>query len=132
MVERIGVRIFQNVWFARFASRERIDARTLVEAVRRAERGQIDADLGGGVIKQRVARSGQGRSGGYRTLLFYRRGDRAVFVFGFAKRDRENISTSDLADLKQAARVTMGLSSPALDRLVEAGKLLEIVDDETD
>ena len=62
-----------------------------MEAVGRAGRGLIDADLGGGLIKQRVARGGQGRSGGYRMVLGIRVKDRAVFVFGFAKNDMDNI-----------------------------------------
>ena len=57
----------------------------LRDAVVRAEKGQIDADLGGDVIKQRIARPGQGKSKGYRTIIFFRRGARAFFVYGFAK-----------------------------------------------
>ena len=80
-------RILLNRWFQRFASKERISSAALIEAIDRADRGLIDADLGGGVIKQRVARPGQGRSGGYRTLILFRVGRRAVFAFGFAKSD---------------------------------------------
>ena len=54
------------------------------------EAGKIDADCGG-VIKQRIARSGQGKSGGYRTVILYRKGDKALFVYGFPKNERENI-----------------------------------------
>ena len=75
----------------------------LREAVQRAESGLIDADLGGGVIKQRVARAGKGKSGGYRTLILFRQGDRAIFAFGFAKSAQANISRADLALLKDAA-----------------------------
>lgn len=72
---------FKTRWFARFARRERIDDRSLIEAVERAERGLIDADLGGGLIKQRVARPGKGRSGGYRVIVAYRIRSRAVFLY---------------------------------------------------
>ena len=65
----IAVRIFKTRWVARFSRRERIEDRSLLEAILRAERGIIDADLGGGIIKQRVARPGQGRSGGFRMLV---------------------------------------------------------------
>jgi hypothetical protein len=75
----------------------------LREAIERAERGTIDADLGGGLIKQRVARQGQGRSGGYRMMIAYRAKDRAVFLFGFAKNERENISTDELLFLRKVA-----------------------------
>jgi hypothetical protein len=63
----------------------------LCEAVERAESGLIDANLGGGLIKQRVARLGQGRSGGYRAVVAYRRLGRAVFLYGSAKNERDNI-----------------------------------------
>lgn len=85
------MRIFKTKWLRRYARRERIADHRLREAIERAESGLVDADLGGGVIKQRVARDGQGRSGGYRMLIAYRAGDRAVFLYGFAKRERENI-----------------------------------------
>ena len=85
------VRIFKTKLFARFARRERIKDGDLCEAVERAERGLVDADLGGGVIKQRVAREGQGRSGGYRALLAFRSREITVFVYGFAKNDRDNM-----------------------------------------
>lgn len=101
----------------------------LIEAVARAERGLIDADLGGGVIKQRVARPGAGRSGGYRTLLFFRAGDRAIFAYGFAKNRRDNVSEDEMAVLKEAAGVALRWRPEELDRLVDTGVLMEIDDD---
>lgn len=97
-----------------------------MEAIVRAERGLVDADLGGGVIKQRVARAGQGRSGGYRTLILFRQDDRAIFAFGFAKSRQENISQADLAVLRQAADEALGWSEDDMDRLVATGALVEI------
>jgi hypothetical protein len=73
------MRIYKLKAFARFQRRERITDRALAKAVQSAERGLVGANLGGGLIKQRVARPGQGKSGGYRTVVVYRRGDRAVF-----------------------------------------------------
>lgn len=94
--------------------------------MQRAESGLIDADLGGGVIKQRVTRPGRGKSGGYRTLILFRQGDRAIFAFGFAKSAQANISKADLALLKEAATEVLGWSDKELDRLVKAGTLVEI------
>ena len=98
----------------------------LWDAIDRAERGLIDADLGGGVIKQRVARPGEGKSGGYRTLILFRQGDRAVFAFGFAKNAQANISKADLAMLRKASTETLGWSEVELDRLVGSGVLVEV------
>jgi hypothetical protein len=80
------VRIFKIKWLVRCARRQRIDDASLKEAIERADRGLIDADLGGGIIKQRVARAGQGRSGGHRMLVAYRVSSRAVFLYAFAKK----------------------------------------------
>ena len=125
-------RIFKNGWFERFARKERIDDSALRDAVQRAESGLIDADLGGGVIKQRVARAGQGKSGGYRTLILFRHGDRAIFAFGFAKSAQANISKADLALLRDAATEALGWSGEELDRLVASGTLVEIEDGNDD
>ena len=95
------MQIFKTKWLVRFARRERITDRSLGEAIDRAARGLIDADLGGGIIKQRVARQGQGRSGGYRTLIAYRAGARAVFLYAFAKNERENIDPDELLTLRE-------------------------------
>lgn len=100
--------------------------------MQRAETGLVDADLGGGVIKQRVARAGQGKSGGYRTLILFRQGDRAIFAFGFAKARQANISKADLAVLKEASSEALGWSGEELDRLVMSGALVEIEDGNSD
>ena len=84
------MRIFKTKWMVRFMRRERIADESLKEAIERAGQGLIDADLGGGLIKQRVARSGQGRSGGYRMIVAYREESRAVFLYAFAKNERDN------------------------------------------
>ncbi len=70
--------------------------------------GIVDADLGGHVIKQRVARPRQGRSCGYRTLVAYRSETRAVFLFGFAKNEPENIDDDELKNLQKAAAEMLG------------------------
>lgn len=98
------------------------------EAIERAENGLVDADLGGGVVKQRVARDGGGKSGGYRTLVLYRQGDRAIFAFGFAKSAQANISKVDLAILRDAATEAFRWSDVELDRLVISGAFVEIDD----
>ena len=120
------MRVFKNTWFQRFSRKERITDAALCDAVARAERGQIDADLGGGVLKQRIARPGAGRSGGYRVILLFRAGDRALFVYGFAKSDRDNISDDELAAFRQLAAEVLALSQEQLDALVAIGRFVEV------
>lgn len=122
------MRIFKNAWFERFARKQKLQDKALREAVQRAEQGLIDADLGGGVIKQRVARPGRGRSGGYRTLILYRQAHRAFFVYGFAKSDQANISDAEEAAFKRAARHILGLTDEQLAMLIQNGQVSEIND----
>ena len=94
---------FKTKAFARFADREGLEDAAVCEAVRRARRGLIDANLGGSVIKQRVARKGGGRSGGFRTILLFRQGELAFFVYGFAKSSRENLRRDELETFRLLA-----------------------------
>jgi hypothetical protein len=124
------VRILMTKWFRRFARKEHLADEMLLDAVRRAERGQIDADLGGGVIKQRVARRGQGRSGGYRTLLLYRSRNRAIFAFGFAKSRKADLEPDELEAYRELAKAYLAQAEHAIDKYVADGTLTELIDDE--
>lgn len=126
MLRATRVRIFKNAWFERFVRKQKIPEAALREAVRRAEQGLIDADLGGGVIKQRVARPGQGRSGGYRTLILYRQAHRAFFVYGFAKSDQANISVAEEAAFKKAAHHILNLTDEQIAALIRNGQFWEV------
>jgi len=90
----------------------------------------VAAELGGGVIKQRIARSGQGKSGGFRTLIVFRAGTRAIFVHGFAKSEKANIEKDELVALKKLAAELLGYDDKTLARVVASGVLLEVKCDE--
>jgi hypothetical protein len=124
------VRIFKTKWMVRYARRERIAGSSLREAVERAGHGSIDADLGGGVIKQRVARGGQGRSGGYRTLIAYRAGTRAVFLYAFAKNERENIDPDELLTLREIGAGWLRADAQRIVHALEEGILQEVTNDD--
>jgi hypothetical protein len=99
-------------------------------AIERAEQGLIDADLGGGLIKQRVARRGHGRSSGYRMIVGYRVKDRAIFLFGFAKNMRENLEDDELLSLREKAEIWLATNGAKLQKEIEVGNLQEIKDDQ--
>ncbi|GAB6392435.1 MAG: type II toxin-antitoxin system RelE/ParE family toxin [Treponematales bacterium] len=119
------MRRFKDKSFARFARRARISDDDLLNVIAELEAGQIDADLGGYVYKQRVARRGGGKRGGYRVLLFFKSGERIIFYDGFAKSSLDNIKDNDLMLYKRAAKYLMGLTDEHLDALVLAGKYVE-------
>ena len=123
------MRIFKSKWFIRFAKNERITDAKLRESIENAEKGLIDADYGDGVIKQRIARPGEGKSGGYRSIILFRKGERSFFVYGFAKSERNNIDKSDERDFKELAAILLNASDEQLADLVESGKYQEVQDD---
>ena len=126
------MRIFKNKWFIRYARKEKIDDTALCESIGRAEKGLIDADLGGGLIKQRVARHGEGRSSGYRTIVAFRKGDKSFFIYGFAKNELDNISASDLLLLRRVARNYLQRNEAALRVLTGDRELQEVVINDQD
>lgn len=121
------MRIFKNKSFTRFARKARLDDPALCDAIGNAELGLIDADLGGSVIKQRIARPGKGKSGGFRAMILYKRATRAIFVYGFAKNERANITQDELATLKELAGEILTYDDAALAKAVAFGTLIEVV-----
>lgn len=123
------MKIYKSKWFNRFSRKNEISNEMLVEAVKRAEIGHIDADLGKGVIKQRIARTGQSRSRGYRTIIVIRRADCAFFVYGFAKKDKDNLRSDEEEAFKDMAQILLSLSDMMLKQLLEKGDFTEVKDD---
>lgn len=117
-------------WFAWFVRREGITDRSLSAAIARAERGLVDADLGGGLIKQRVARRGQGKSGGYRTIIVYRSKKRAVFLYGFAKSEQENVDSETLRSLKRVGEGWLSADASTIREALDDLSLQEVENDE--
>lgn len=118
--------IYKTKWLARFARQERITDQSLREAITRAERGLVDADIGGGIIKQRVARLGQGRSGGYRMLIAYSVGSRAVFLYGFGKNERDNIDPDELLTLREIGAAWLAADARRIARAIAEDALQEV------
>lgn len=120
------MRIFKTTWFARYSRKQGIHDADLCEAIRLAEAGKIDADLGGGVIKMRLPAQGKGKSGGYRTIIIFKHGHSAFYVYGFAKSDRANITASEVKQFKALASKLLNLDSQALQTLTDSQQLEEI------
>ena len=123
------MRIFKTKEFARFARREGIPDARLREAAGRAQQGLLDADLGGGLIKQRVARQGQGRRGGYRTLMAFRVGEQTIFLYGFAKSERDNIGPDELDFWRRVANGLLTMDAAQWRTMLAVREIMEVEDD---
>lgn len=120
------MRIFKLASFDKFAQKQHISDESLRSAVERAEKGLIDADLGGGVIKQRISRKGKGKRGGFRTIIIFRSMKRAFFVYGFAKNEQENIRRDEETALKKLAPYLLNLREEDINELIEDGAYREV------
>ncbi len=120
------MRIFKNKWFTRFARKESIADDALCDAVKQIEAGNHDADLGAGVFKQRVARPGEGQSGGYRVILCFRLQERAFFIYGFAKSSRANVAKDETREFKKLAKILFAMTDAHLELLLQHGDFEEL------
>ena len=119
-------RIFSTPAFDKFARKSRIEDERLIDAVDRADRGLIYADLGEGVIKQAVARANESAARGFRTIVGFKTDSRAFFLFGFAKNESENITANALREFRMISARLTALSNADIEALVGDGELREI------
>ena len=124
--------VYKTRWFDRWARKEGLSTASLCAAVNEMSEGLIDADLGGGLVKKRIGRLGQGKSGGYRTLVATNKGNRWVFVFGFPKNERSNIDKDETEALKKLAAHLLSLTAQAVFKAQSAGELTEVDCDAND
>ncbi len=112
--------------FQREAKSEGVTEQDCQEAIRKAEKGLIDADLRGGLIKQRIPRSNQGAARGLRAIVFYKRGDIAVFLHLFPKSGKANLMKSELAEYHALAQALERLTDEKLTALADSRGWKEI------
>ena len=123
-------RILKTCTFNRWLRKTLLSNRALLKAIAEMERGLVDADLGGNVYKKRVALPGRGKSGSTRTLIATNREDRWIFMYGFEKNERENITQAELAYLQGVAQIFLTYSSDELQLAIAKGEFLEVHHDE--
>ena len=115
--------------FSRWAAKAGIRDKILLDAIREIQAGLFDADLGGGIIKKRVALPGRGKRGSTRTLLATNRDDRWFFVFGFEKNERDNITVKELEALRALAADLLKLTAKQINEAIRNGSLVEVNDE---
>jgi len=118
--------IYTTRWFDRWARKQGLAASSLCAAVQEMEKGLFDADLGGGLFKKRIAKPGQGKSGGFRTLVATNKGSRWIFVYGFPKNERSNIDKDEQEALRKLATHLLALTAQAVATAKLAGELIEV------
>lgn len=118
--------IYKTRWFDRWAKKQGLRSDALCEAVREMDAGLFEADLGGGLLKKRIARPGEGKRGGFRTLVATNKRGRWIFVFGFPKNERSNIDKDEQEALKKLSTHLLSLTSPALGKAQSEGELMEV------
>lgn len=118
--------VYKTREFARWARKQDLRDAALCQAVQEMANDLYEADLGGNLLKKRIARPGQGKSGGFRTLVAAKRGKLYFFLYGFAKNERSNIDKDEEAALKKLASTLLGLQLPALSRALKADELIEV------
>jgi hypothetical protein len=123
------MRAFSIKTFRKWSRKNQLTDQQLAESVEEIEQGLIDAFLGGHLIKKRVARKGQGKSGGYRTILAYVEGEKAFFLYGFAKNEAENISSEELRALQLIGAQFLSYDDEKIVYLIEQGEVFEIEED---
>jgi hypothetical protein len=121
------VRIFKHKYFLKWAHLEGLEDEVLRKAVDEMESGLYEANLGGGLYKKRVMRKGQGKRGAYRTLIAFKKEDRAFFVYGFGKNERDNVGEKELIVYKQLAKYYLNLSDNDFKKLTKNGDLVEVL-----
>ena len=122
--------VFKTKLFHDWQKKEDFPDKSLCAAVDEMSRGLIDANLGGGLVKKRIARPGAGKSSGFRTLVATNKNDKWFFVYGFAKNDRDNIENQELLALKRLAAVLLGMDANAINKLLADKELKELCKNE--
>jgi len=121
------LRIFKVKPFTRFAEKENIADDSLCKVIKELEEGKIDAKLGNGLYKQRLARTNQGKSTGYRCIIVYKHDNFAFFLYGFSKSNKENLSPDELTEYKKAAGIFLNISKEQIEAMISSNRLTEII-----
>jgi hypothetical protein len=121
------MRIFKTKWFTKWALKEDLKDNILLEAIKEMEQGLIDANLGSNVFKKRIAKEGHGKSGSTRTIIAFKINNKAFFMFGFAKNQKDNINQKELKALKDYASILLNLTNEEIKKAIEDNEFTEVL-----
>ncbi len=112
--------------FAKWAKKRKLSINGLSGALDEVGKGSFEADLGGHLVKKRIRFQGQGKSGSGRTIICYKEGDLAIFIHGFSKKEKSNLSSQELVALKEFAKVLVKFSPKELSVAIEKCDFIEV------
>lgn len=112
--------------FSKWAEKQKIPVDELSNALSEVQEGVVEANLGGNLFKKRIRFQGRGKRSSGRTIICYKNADRAIFIHGFAKNEKSNLSKKELLGLRELAEILLGLSDSEIEISVEKGALLEV------
>jgi hypothetical protein len=122
----MAIRVLKTKTFARWAKSEQVADTDLCHAAHEIEAGVMEARLGGDLLKKRIARAHRGKSGGFRTIVAHRQGDKLFFIYGFAKSERDNIDEDERKALLKIGDQYMALPDKKLADLIKDKKIIEV------
>ncbi len=122
------MRVFKNKWFNHWARGEKLSDAVLYNAAEEIVSGKVEASLGGSLFKKRIAKAGAGKSGGYRTIVGYKRtnSERIIFLYAFTKSERANISDKEEGALSIAAEAFLQATDKQISELLKKGAVWEV------
>ncbi|NOQ35474.1 MAG: type II toxin-antitoxin system RelE/ParE family toxin [Methylococcaceae bacterium] len=112
--------------FSKWVAKQSIIENGLIEALAEIQSGEFEANLGGHIYKKRIRFEGQGKSGSGRTIICYKKGDRAIFIHGFSKNEKSNLSKKELTAFKEFSKILLGFSEKEITIAIENGDFIEV------
>lgn len=120
------MRILKNKMFFKWAKSEGLTDSILLKAAKEIDQGLVDASLGGNLVKKRIARKGQGKRGGFRTIVVFQKEHRTIFIYGFPKNQRDNVNEQEEKGLKKLAEKLLDAPESKLKNMIANGDLYEV------
>jgi hypothetical protein len=120
------MRVFVIKEFSKWARTSGLTDELLCKAVDEIERGLVDADLGGHLLKKRIATKGRGKSGSVRTLVTFSKGSRTIFMYGFEKSERANITPKEIKMLQELGKFYLALTDTEIESRLKSQALKEV------
>jgi len=112
--------------FSKWLSKQKVSEKDLSAALSELQAGYFEASLGGHLYKKRIRFEGQGKSGSVRTIICYKKEDRAIFIHGFAKNEKSNLSKKELQVFKELSKILLGFSVAEITIAIENGDFIEV------